>query len=170
VLFASLSATKKFRFIYIQKELDKAKIITVVSVNKYTDSSMLCYAMNDTFNLKYSPRPVSILLPAMENTLNEEVLEKKLAGQWPAIGQKVLLVIDSSDRIKLFAVQIKDQYRFWDPNSVPFSNSIFFYPKNSAYRSLNVCLQFIDEKSDYLTCEDGCLVDIGVVNERQIRR
>ncbi len=52
----------------------------------------------------------------------------EFGGKWPSVGQNVLMVIDSANLLNLLAFRVKNDYRFWDPNSIPFANSIFIIP------------------------------------------
>jgi hypothetical protein len=65
-----------------------------VSVIRYTDTSLVCYTINDSFNVKcYRPKRSDLLL-LMELSLTNDINLKILEGQWPAVSQKVLLEAD----------------------------------------------------------------------------
>jgi hypothetical protein len=149
-LFISFNSKKKVKFIYIKRELDFAKVIQIGNSN---DTLILKSKRGGFLNVEKIN--TDLILPT-----------KEIAGSWPSIGQNVLMVIDKTNSIKLFAFKLGNYYRFWDPNSGPFANSIFFIPKEKTFKRLPVCLQITDDKNDYWNCTDGCLVDATSISYR----
>jgi hypothetical protein len=156
----SFNSRKKVGFIYIKRELEIAKVIQTITVYNYTDSTML-YGLgnsNDTLTIKSKRGKFLNLSEAGKITLGKD-WKKELGGNWQSIGQNVLMVIDTTNSVRLFAFRVDNDYRFWDPNSIPFANSVFFFPKEKPFKQLPGCLQLPDDKNGYWTCTDGCLVD-----------
>jgi hypothetical protein len=166
-LLLSFSLKKKVFFIYIKHELDIAKAIQTVTIYNYTDSTMSYRTAksNKTLIIKSKRGRFLDLKKASKISVKDD-LKQEFGGKWPTIGQSVLMVIDSTNSVKLFAFRVDNDYRFWDPNSIPFANSIFFIPKEKPFKQLPICLQIPDDKSGYWTCTDGCLVDAKAIKSR----
>jgi hypothetical protein len=166
-LLTSFLPGMKVRLMFIKNELEKASVIKTIRVYKYTDTTMLYGVINssDTLSMKCWPG-MSLGLTKKEKIKASEGLGQKFEGRWPDTGQVVLMVLDTNKLIKIFATRINTDYRFWDPYSGPFSNSIFFIPKEKPFKLLPVCLQIIKANNEYWTCEDGCLVDATAIKER----
>lgn len=165
---ASFNSRKKVSFIYIKQELDIAKVIQTITVYNYTDSTML-YGIansNDTLIIK-SKRGKFLNLSQVKKIIIGDDSKQELGGNWPAIGQSVLMIVDTTSSVRLFAFRVRNDYRFWDPNSIPFANSIFFFPKEKPFKQLLVCQQLVDDKNGFWTCTDGCLVDVDAIRPRK---
>jgi len=146
--------------VYIQKELEKAAMIRTVIVYGYTDTTMLYGkpGTHDTFSVRSRTRV------DFSKTDTIGILSKTMAGKWPMKDQQVLLVADSLNKVALLAVKVKEVYRFWDPNSIPFANSIIIFEKKKGFHPLPLCHNISHIRLD--NCDDGCLVEVSVVKEK----
>ena len=87
-----------------------------------------------------------------------------MEGRWPAIGDRVLILADSSMEVRLLAVKKEKDYQFWNPN-MDLLGSWFSFQKPA--RPTQYCL----EKSPYpeyqdKDCFDGCLYSAELITER----
>jgi hypothetical protein len=160
ILLTSLTVNAKVILIDIKKTLKEAKTIKTIIVIAYKDSTMFYRFQNsnDTLSISCKTKKSS---EVFRQTLIDKnfMLKTDLAGKWPSIGQKVLIVINKNNKVALFATKTGDDYRFWDPNSIPFANSIFSIPKERPYKPLENCNDLgRSENANYWTCSDGCLV------------
>lgn len=167
IILTSFNSKMKVSFIYIKKELDIAKVIQEIRIYGYSDSAMLYGTTNsrDTLTIK-SNRGKFLNLKEAVKINSDGMLKNELGGKWPEVGQRVLVIIDTTLSIRLFAFKTDDQYRFWDPNSIPFANSIFLIPKEKSFKQLPICLDYLGDKTDFWSCSDGCLVNIESVKQR----
>ena len=163
ISLTSFSLKRKVSFIYIKHELNIAAAIQKIKVYGYTDSTMLYGIGNlsDTLVIR-SKRGKFLNLLKTVKVVKDKHLNQELGGSWPAIGQSVLMISDTNNLVKLFAFKVDTCYRFWDPNSIPFANSIFLIPKEKNFKQLPICAQAINAK-DFYSCSDGCMVDASIV-------
>jgi hypothetical protein len=164
-----ISLTVKAKVIVIDKQyLQDAKTIRTIIVLPYKDSTMFYRLQNSKDTLSISCRTKQYSEPFRQTLIkNKGMLKTDLAGKWPTVGQKVLIVINKNNRVSLFATKTGDDYRFWDPNSVPFANSIFSIPKERPYKPLENCNDlWRSENVNYWTCTDGCLLIAFDLKER----
>lgn len=160
--FLTVSATYKTRHIFIADELAQAKTIQAIVVQGYTGKTMQytapgsaeilsvdCKTRNDTF---------------LRFIKTQKGFEGDYAGQWPQAGDEVLMVQDSTNRVVLFAAVMGSDYRFWDPNSAPFSNSMFCF--KVPFAPLEACNDNATHFNGYSMCDDGCLLPISELIER----
>lgn len=164
VILTSFNLGKKVSHIYIKDELHNAKFIKTIIVYNYSDSTMLYGIINsnDTLNIK-SKRGRFLNLKESIKIKKEFDVSEELAGKWPDIGQNVLMVVDTTNAVRLFGLRKNNEYRFWDPNSIPYANSIFIFPKEKPFKPLPICLQYLDTKNEYWNCSDGCLIDADAI-------
>jgi hypothetical protein len=166
-ILTSLFSYGKVRDIYINRSLNEAKHIQTVVIHGYTDSLLLCSPVGagDTLKVEALLRWREITESFRKNLIEKKWMEPDdLAGKWPGKGDTVLIVINERDRVEVFARKIANKYRFWDPNNAPFTNSVFFIPKQKPFYQLPVCKE-IWKRENYWTCEDGCLVDVKAIRE-----
>jgi len=168
ILLTSLTVNAKVIVIDIKQYLQDAKTIRTIIVLAYKDSTMFYRFQNSKDTLSISCRTKQYSEPFRKTLIDKKVMLKTdLAGKWPTIGQKILIVINKNNRVSLFAIKIGDDYRFWDPNSVPFANSIFSIPKERPYKPLENCKNSgRSENANYWTCTDGCLLIAFDLKER----
>jgi hypothetical protein len=134
--------------------------ISEIKVIGYVGDSIMNYIdieSQDTLKLdckwkKYSESSIKII-KKNDSTYNS------LEGTFPEVGETLLMLTYKygGSRI-LFARKEKEHYRFWDPKSIPFANSVFFVAKNGVYKPTELC------KDDYQTetefnCSDGFLIE-----------
>ena len=134
--------------------------ISEIKVIGYVGDSIMNYIdieSGDTLKLdckwkKYSESSIKII---KQNDSTYSSLE----GTFPEVGEKlVILTYKYGGNRILFALKEKGHYRFWDPKSIPFANSVFFVAKNGIYKPTELC------KDDYQTeteihCSDGFLIE-----------
>ena len=57
----------------------------------------------------------------------------------------------------LFARKENGSYRFWDPQSIPFANSVFFVAKEGIYKPTELCVNDYQTETEF-HCSDGFLI------------
>lgn len=168
VLLTSLTVNAKVIFIDIEKTLREAEKIKIIFVIAYNDSTMFYKFQNSNDTLSISCETKKTSEPFRQTLIDKKVMfETDLAGKWPSVGQKVLIVISKNNNVILFATKTGDDYRFWNPNSVPLANSIFLIPKVNPYKPLDYCNdmgKLTDNK--FWSCADGCLFGASSLKER----
>lgn len=168
LLFTSFRMGEKVIFIYIDQKLAQAKTIQLVKVHAYTNSSLVCVNIKSNDTLRINARYSKEIRLNEKSTIGiDENPNNEWAGKWPAIGQEVLMVTDSLNRPRLFAFKIGNDYRFWDPYSGPFANSVFWFPNKQPYKQLPLCLEINTNRTEFWNCTDGCLVDKAFIKERK---
>lgn len=164
----SFVSNAKVIVIDIKKTLQDAKTIKTIIVLGYKDSTMFYRFANSKDTLSINCKSKQFSEPFRQTLIEKKVILKTdLAGKWPAVGQKIIVVINKCNRVSLFATKIGEDYRFWDPNSVAFANSIFSIPKERPYKPLVNCNGLgRSDNENYWTCSDGCLVIALELKER----
>ncbi|MFY7734357.1 MAG: hypothetical protein ACOVSR_12800 [Bacteroidia bacterium] len=150
------------RQIYLDQELKRGKTIKEIIIRGYTsrmdtftqqspitiekviDKMMYSLVSNPSSTLIYkTPNTPWINAAAYYDVLKRpDTIKRKVnEGYWPAIGDTVLVVIDSTNRISIFAEITKQkEYKFWSPYHTTSWNTIFlshapFKPVPSASHS-----------------------------------
>lgn len=157
----------KVRVLQLDKVLGDAKKIQKIIIAGYGDSTML-------YKTEYSNQIQSVdsRHRLVSEQFRKSLIEKNymkdsdMAGFWPKKGDSVLMLVNGVGKTEVFAKKTNGKYRFWDPNSIPFSNSIFVFPSSPPYYALVSCRQYLESRQEYMSCEDGCLVDISAVKEK----
>jgi hypothetical protein len=168
MLCSSFNVGKKVFFIYIEEELAHAKTIQLIKVYGYSNNVLLYGTSDSKDTLKTNSRLSEKADLKISNKTTKAEFLQNLGGKWPAIGEEVLMVTDSSNRLNLLAFRIGKDYRFWTPYHGPFANSIFIYPDQYPFKNLPGCVNvLIDDKTEPLSCADGCLVDNDFIKERK---
>jgi|GEM_PF-6168924 len=168
ILFAAISgsASAKLIMINIKEVLQEAAIMKTIIVTGYEGSEML-YQVNGSnkiFRIDCAVKKSSESFREMQ-IKGKFMKPSDLSGKWPEIGQTVLILISSKNRVLLFAAKSGTNYRFWDPNSIPFANSMFEIPKESSFKPVPGCQNIHPDDADYWFCTDGCLVSVDRVKE-----
>lgn len=166
-LFLTSSGTdRKVRLIYIDILLRDAIQVKTIIVSSFTDTSMMYSDLSgkkSTVQCKHREASEEF----RKNLIKSKYIsDNDLAGLWPRKGDTVLAVFTKANKIEVFAKKIGRHYRFWDPNSIPFSNSIFIFPSTPPYFILPICKQLMAPSDNYTSCEDGCLIDQSAIKER----
>ena len=168
LVLTSVTVNAKTYLIDIKEKLNQASHIKTIVVYGYRDSVMLYGTIGQSDTLTLGCR-----LRKKSEEFRLSLIEKKaiknsdLAGKWPDPGDKVLVVINSAGRVELFAKRLNNKYRFWDPTSIPFGNSVFLIPKEPEYQPIDNCDDiFPGLREGYLTCTDGCLVIATFIKEK----
>lgn len=135
-------------------DISEIKVIGFVcdSIMKYIDIDS-----GDTLKLdckwkKYSESAIKII---KEN----DSINISLEGTFPEVGEILLMLTYKygGNRI-LFARRDKKHYRFWDPKSIPFNNSVFFVAKNGIYKPTELCKDDYQRETEFY-CSDGFLIE-----------
>ncbi len=134
--------------------------ITEIKVIGYVGDTIMNYIdieSQDTLKLdckwkKYSESSIKIM---KENDSTYNSLE----GTFPEVGETLLMLTYEygGNRI-LFARKEKEYYRFWDPKSIPFANSVFFVAKHRIYKPTELCKDSYQTKTEF-HCSDGFLIE-----------
>ena len=137
----------------MEDEIAGSTFKEVVVVRGYSAKGNLLFQLpgekekTDSAKTGLKPEALQTNIPADQNS--------NLTGFWPAAGDTVLMVLDSSSRVSLFARSSGEYYRFWSP-FMTMSTAIFQYKppflplpnKTSRYSSTT--------QSE--TCLDGCVI------------
>ncbi len=169
VLISTYNAQAKVRLIHIDQSLNRAKSIKKIFIIGYNDSMMLYKLLNSNDTLRIYCQTKKESESFREILMVRKLITKTdLTGKWPNIGQQVLIVVDSINEVSLFAIKSGNNYRFWDPSSTPYSNSVFIIPKEKPYKPLEICTDWDPDKNDnYWRCTDGCLVEADASNIKE---
>ena len=133
-----------------EQQLLKVKIVS------YTNSLMTCIDLASDKTLKIQCHTKSI-----KATTNVDSWE----GTWPEIGEQVIMVTNfiTSERV-LFARKTSiNEYRFWDPRSIPFANTVFNISTSSDFKPTQICKSSRMMK-DHWICSDGFLCSVVTFN------
>jgi hypothetical protein len=135
--------------------ISKIKVIGYVSdlIMNYIDIESQDTLKLDCKWKKYSESSIKII---KENNSTYNSLE----GTFPEVGETLLMLTYKylGSRI-LFARKEKEHYRFWDPKSIPFANSVFFLgAKNGIYKPTELC-KYDYQKETEFHCSDGFLIE-----------
>ena len=129
----------------LQKELAKATYVGLVVIKGYKGRQILFTPVNN---------PKKKLSASSVIKMKKEYLGRKgsfYSTSWPHVNDTVLIAIDSTNNVSLFAKKCDGNYRFWSPK--PFT-SIF------EYKSPAICLSKEKQNGSELRCWDGCLLPI----------
>jgi hypothetical protein len=82
-----------------------------------------------------------------------------LEGTFPEVGETLFMLtyIYGKNRT-LFARKENEQYRFWDPKSIPFANSVFLVSTKGIYKPTELCMYDYPTKTE-IHCSDGFLIE-----------
>lgn len=140
--------------------------ISEITVVGYVGDTIMRYIDNksqDTLKLdckwkKYSLSSIKII---KENGSTYNSLE----GTFPEVGETIIMLTYQygGNRI-LFARKQNQHYRFWDPKSIPFANSVFFVSKNGLYKPTKLCIDNTKTSTKFY-CSDGFLMQ-----ERELKK
>ena len=165
----TFSAEAKSRSIHIKSTLENAEMVAVVTIYGYTDSTMLYGLPGAADTLSFNCRVNANKRLMTPETYTEVISDTaNLAGKWPPPGHSVLMVTAQRSRLLLFAMVINDKYRFWDPRSGPFANSIFWIKQTQSFMPLKNCGEYDtgdDNYPNYWICPDGCYAKIEDIDQ-----
>ena len=90
----------------------------------YNDSKMKCVNLLNTDTFTINSHTKSIMQYSDKNSNHWE-------GSWPEICEKVIIVTNyiTEERVLFARKTENNEYRFWDPRSIPFANTIFIISK-----------------------------------------
>lgn len=158
-LFQPESTTKTFP-IPVKAIFESITDISEIKVLGYVNDSIMTYVdfrKQDTLKLnckwkRYSESSIKII---KENDPNYNSWE----GTFPKTGEIVTMLTYKYDHNRiLFARKDENFYRFWDPFSIPFANSVFFIPKEGIYKPTELCKENYQTDTEF-HCSDGFLIE-----------
>lgn len=78
-----------------------------------------------------------------------------LEGTYPEVGETLIMVEHNyaGNRL-LFAREVGEYYRFWDPGSIPFANTVYYITENGPGEPTRYCLEHASDEKD-IGCSDG---------------
>jgi hypothetical protein len=159
LLLLSLNSYSGTRSVDIEKTLQDASSIETIIVCGYTDTTMLycAIASKDTMS-------ISCLRRKMTKTTRDNLIKAgkdstSLDGYWPIAGEKIILIVNTFNTLELLARQVGENYRFWDPQSMPLLQTLFLIREKSNFKLINLCKGAEANNRGYYMCWDGCLVD-----------
>ena len=138
----------KPRLVSLDKELKEAVLIEYVEVINYTDSTIV-------FNILDSNKVCTAKTRGA--VVQGQLFDKHTTGNWPLIGEKVLIVVGQGGGVSLFANKQSEHYRFWSP-AFTGSTAMFHFKKPAIKLPNGKGLS--TDQGDYETCWDGCLLPI----------
>lgn len=153
------------RFVNLDKELLNAVYVDYVKITGYKDGTILFtpidgyegYCSNKWMN---DDKKIFHPFDKDKNFAAKGSYYKPghefMTETWPLKGDSVLIVIDTSARVSLFAKKQGDQYRFWSPRSTGSVAVFTFNPPTTKIPPLYEG-QFDDKPGK---CWDGCLLPI----------
>ena len=159
ILFVQSQTFAKTLPIPVEKVFETIERIRDIKVVRYIGDSVMTYIdmkNHDTLKLdckwkKYSESSNQIL---KENNPSYDSWE----GTFPKIGETVTMVnYDYGGNRILFARKENGSYRFWDPQSIPFANSVFFVAKEGIYKPTELCVNDYQTETEF-HCSDGFLI------------
>lgn len=155
ILMASFNQAKP-RTVDLEKELNEASVICLAELMAYTDSTLLFKTENT--QTTFSAKTYGKITPTGQTG------DRYFTATWPLMGEKLLVVINHTGYISLFAKRIGNNYRFWSP---AFTGSIALFTFNEPA----TCLpdeHGIDNQTNQarLTCWDGCIMPVSEIKER----
>ncbi|MGD1847002.1 MAG: hypothetical protein ACFB10_16555 [Salibacteraceae bacterium] len=131
-----------------------------LEVVQYTDSFLIGQRLTTGEEVR-----LNALSRKWNQGLNEQLppdhpARKSWEGKWPEVGEKVW-VMQSQYSVFLFARKYEGGWRFWDPRSIPFANTVFQLPNHPHYKPTAICMEeSLYQDNDYFTCHDGFLLHI----------
>ena len=145
VLFAHNKILAQGNFVDVTAEIEKGKVYPICRVTAVTGSRVLFVPMgsNDT------------LYARVKSRIGNLIMERKISGSVPNVGDTALFVLDKNKRLKLAAKEYNETYyRFWSPAraNVRFKYKRPAIPVPGFDEDI-----WMDKTNDYFTCEDGCL-------------
>jgi hypothetical protein len=150
LLVFSVNGFGKSRPVFLDKELDSAKIIQFAKILKYDKTTL-------TLKLTKSGKTVDCKIYCSISEI-KDYKSSGLTGILPGIGDTILVVIDKNDRLALVAKQIDNKsLRFWSPMET--GSIALFYFKAPVSPIPNEKGLGHNEKG-FFTCWDGCLFPI----------
>jgi hypothetical protein len=165
MLLISFSVDPKLRMIDVQKAINEESM-RIVIVDRYSNKLMFYHFPDrrgiDSITSFYKNRAEQFTADLIQKN---GMTASEYSGSWPVKGDTVLLMI-KNESVYLFAKKMGDKYRFWDPNSVPFANSVFSFPDRPPFFPTSECTYFTQSSDSFRICPDGCLVSDTAIHER----
>ena len=152
-IFATISLYAKPRFVQLEKELKNAKFIGLVIVDGYdNNSNILFHFIEDSDTIKIAF--VNYKGPDGYKFHNPDT--NHWTGDFPFKKDTVLIVIDTSNKVSLFARKLMTDYRFWSPY---FTGSLALFEFSSPATKL-ATEKGLENFGKLNSCWDGCLLPI----------
>ena len=152
----SISAIKpvKPRSVDFEKEMSTAKFIGTVIIDSYDDEG--------NFQFQSTEFKDTIKSAKINGKFDYWALDnaEDWAGHSPQLKDTVLIVLDSTSKISLFAKLVGNEYRFWSPQYT-ISSALFAF--KSPAKRLNI-VSLHNSEDDLFSCWDGCLLDKEALN------
>ena len=137
----------------VRHELDAASVVAEVKILQYMDGRLWVQSLEDTFvraEVRYADDPTWSAKPFVDDGWQNK---KQRTGIWPPVGAAVLIVLDRSGVVSLFAQRVHEYYRFWSPQATG-SMAMF------ACASAGQTLEAVPGKGSYYRNKswDGCMM------------
>ena len=149
----------------VNTELENAKFIKIIKVLSYNEKQGLILFENDNDKKIDSAivRGRVLSQPVTEIDQNNPTTRGKviLSGCLPAIGDKVLVVINDAKQVRLFAYEKDKYYRFW---TTKLSNSLTLFTLEPPTLPIYPNDDFYNKGT---SCFDGCLYPIDQIELKQ---
>ncbi|PIY12170.1 MAG: hypothetical protein COZ18_02695 [Flexibacter sp. CG_4_10_14_3_um_filter_32_15] len=163
VLFVCSSFARPIVF-NIQKELREAQNIVEGKILNYNTKDTKVIYQNITTGKIDTAIAIGHILSKPTFELDQNTISTNrsiLSGCVPMVGEEVLIVINDSNKVRLFAYKKDEYYRFWTPQAAT-SLSLFsielptlpIFPNDDYYNKGGVCF-------------DGCLYPLNKIELRQ---
>lgn len=120
VLALTTGLFSKSREVDLTDELRNASFKGLVRIENYKGNMVLFRPVDNLDTL------MTATTGDTEPRVEEKAIpsRKMLTGRWASIGDQVLIVIDRNGNVSLFAFDIGDDYRFWNPYNM-FDGTLF---------------------------------------------
>jgi hypothetical protein len=149
IVYTSAIKPVKPRAVDFEKEMTTAKFIGTVIIDNYDEKGR--------FQFQSTEFKDTVKSAMSSGKFDYWALEKEAdwSGHSPLLKDTVLIVLDSTNKISLFAKLVGNEYRFWSPQYT-VSSALFTF-KSPAKRLHEVALH--NSEDDLFSCWDGCLLD-----------
>ena len=152
-IFATIGLYAKPRFVQFNKELKNAKFIGLVVVDGYNNTGNILFhsiEYKDTTKtaLAYYNGPDGYKFPDPDTN--------HWTACWPFKKDTVLILIDSLNKVSLFAKKIKTDFRFWSPY---YTGSVALFEFSNPATKLTT-EKGLGNYGKLDSCWDGCLLPI----------
>jgi hypothetical protein len=149
IVYTSAIKPVKPRAVDFEKEMTKAKFIGTVIMGNYDTEGH--------FQFQSTEFKDTVTLATVGGKFDYWALGETTdwSGHSPLMKDTVLIVLDSTNKISLFAKLVGNEYRFWSPQYTV--SSVLFTFKAPAKRLHEVALH--NDEDDLFSCWDGCLLD-----------
>lgn len=134
--------------------------LSEIKVISYDGDSIMNYIdieSQDTLKLDCKWKKFSE--PAIKTPKDNDSNYTYLKGTFPEVGEILFMLTYEYIRNGiLFARKENELYRFWDPKSIPFAESVYLMVKTGIYKPTELCKEALQTKTEFY-CSDGFIIE-----------